>query len=52
MGASVQVVAGATVGSASIGIGGHLSTRVPGALEALGLSGSANTEQPILEVAS
>ena len=52
LGASVQVVAGVAVGSASIGIGGHLSARVPDALTALGLSGSANAEQPILEVAS
>ena len=52
LGASVQVVAGVTVGSASLGIGAHLSGRVPGVLEALGLSGSALTEQPIFEAAS
>lgn len=52
LGASVQVVAGVAVGSASLGIGAHLSGRVPGALRALGLSGSARTEQPILEAAS
>ncbi|KQU33601.1 MULTISPECIES: methionine ABC transporter ATP-binding protein [Nocardiaceae] len=52
LGASVQVVAGVAVGSASLGIGAHLSGRVPGALKALGLSGSAQTAQPILEAAS
>lgn len=52
LGASVQVVAGVTVGSASIGIGGHLSARVPDALTALGLSGSVDGNHPVLEVAS
>ncbi|MBY3793196.1 ATP-binding cassette domain-containing protein [Rhodococcus fascians] len=52
LGASVQVVTGVAVGSASLGIGAHLSGRVPGALKALGLSGSAQTAQPILEAAS
>ncbi len=52
LGASVQVVAGVAVGSASLGIGAHLSGRVPGALKALGLSGSAQTAQPIFEAAS
>ena len=52
LGASVQVVAGVAVGSASLGIGAHLSGRVPGALKALGLSGSAQTTQPIFEAAS
>ncbi|MDI9926374.1 ATP-binding cassette domain-containing protein [Rhodococcus sp. IEGM 1341] len=52
LGASVQVVAGVAVGSAALGIGAHLSARVPGALAALGLSGSAASDQPVLEVAS
>ncbi|CAH0284688.1 methionine ABC transporter ATP-binding protein [Rhodococcoides fascians] len=52
LGASVQVVTGVAVGSASLGIGAHLSGRVPGALKALGLSGSAQTAQPIFEAAS
>ncbi|WP_032370260.1 methionine ABC transporter ATP-binding protein [Rhodococcoides fascians] len=52
LGASVQVVTGVAVGSASLGIGAHLSGRVPGALKALGLSGSAQTTQPIFEAAS
>ncbi|NIL88107.1 Methionine import ATP-binding protein MetN [Rhodococcus fascians] len=52
LGASVQVVAGVAVGSASLGIGAHLSGRVPGALKALGLSSSAQTAQPIFEAAS
>ncbi|MHA3021885.1 methionine ABC transporter ATP-binding protein [Mycobacterium sp. BMJ-28] len=44
LGASVQVVAGVTVGGATLGIPADLGARVPGVLSRLGLSASTSTE--------
>lgn len=52
LGASVQVVGGVTVGSATLGIPLGHTHAVPGALECLGLAGSTEIDAPVLEVAS
>lgn len=51
LGASVQVVAGVTIGGATLGIASDLAARVPGVLARFGLSVSTGTEiEPELEV--
>jgi ABC-type methionine transport system ATPase subunit len=51
LGASVQVVAGVTIGGATLGIAADLAPRVPGVLARFGLSAGTSTEtEPELEV--